>query len=291
MLNRSALDASISYLREKSDANLRLVVSTPGGRLAYAHHRWSNPSSRLTAKAFWKKELQSVSVDEHWEDIIEGEVELLRFREKQWLATTLKYLPPRHTFHTTVHLIGGYDSVVYGEDVALNLAARNFQNDRREAVYYLIHELAHAGYLRYHRMPDLAGLKTFTELFETIRFLTHLEGMGVVSSFQKRIEEGGLSDSDYRALLDEDEMNARVREYFTRLTKVEKAGNRRLDNGGLRILGQFSAGPRRLWYATGCHMALAIEGRYGTMALRKIVKEGHRSFYRAYSTVEDPLSL
>ena len=82
---------------------------------------------------------------------------------------------------------------MFGENVALNLNIRQFHADHREAVYYLIHELAHAGYLRYHRMPELASAKTLGDLSAIVKFLTHLEGMGVISSLRLRTREEGFT--------------------------------------------------------------------------------------------------
>lgn len=289
--DRSAVDAIIRYARDKSVENLMRLISTPGGKLAYAHYRWSNVTSRSTIKVFWKNEAEQTRWNEQLETSIEETIRFLEAQRRQWLAATLKYLPPGHVFNTTVYLLGGYDNVVHGEDVALNLAFKKFHDDRREAAYYLIHELAHAGYLRYHRMPDLAGLRTTRDLADTVRFLTHLEGMGVVTPFKKRLIEGGLRDDDYKALLNENESSARVHEYFTKLSELESLPNRRLRKEDYQTLDQFSAGPKRLWYVVGGHMALRIEDRYGTAALCEIVRKGHESFFRTFLQIENPLSL
>jgi hypothetical protein len=239
-----------------------------------------------TIEEFWKKELGRIEWNEQLEASAEEIIQCLNGRRRQWLDTVLQYLPRGHIFHTKVYLIGGYDSVVYGRDVTLNLTSKQFHVDRREAVYYLIHELAHAGYLRYHRMPRLASLNTTNELLDAVRLLTHLEGMGVVSPFRLRMKEGGLLDNDYKVLLDAGERSVRVQAYFTLLSKLESEPDRKLRKQGYRILDGFSAGPKRLWYITGGHMALKIEQEYGTAALRRIVIEGHRAFFEAYSQIE-----
>ena len=127
---------------------------------------------------------------------------LQRQGKSRWLPGVLECLPRDHTFDAAVYLNLGYDNVAYGGDVALNLNHPPFHVDHREAVYYLMHELAHAGYLRYNKMPDLSAPKTWRELADNVMYLTHLEGMGVLTPLKLRTEEGGLMDPDYVALGD-----------------------------------------------------------------------------------------
>lgn len=48
-----------------------------------------------------------------------------------------------------MYLIVGYDNIVCGEDAALTLTSKQLQIDNREAIYCLIHELAHGDYFEY----------------------------------------------------------------------------------------------------------------------------------------------
>ncbi len=192
--DRGAIDASIGYLKNRTNGNFEGIISTPGGKLAYRHHLWSSISSRLAIREFWKKQLEGLQWSQQLETAITDIIQYLSDRKRDWLPATLRYVPRGHVFNSTIYLIGGYDNIVYGEDVALNLNFKKFQADHREAVYYLIHELAHAGYFRYRRMPNLVNLKTLRDLLNSVRLLTHLEGMGVISPFKLRMKEGGLSD-------------------------------------------------------------------------------------------------
>jgi len=289
--DRSTIDAFSSYLKNGTSENFEHLVSTPGSKLAYKHHLWSSPWPRLTIREFWKKQLEGIRWSERLEASTEEIIYSLKAREKHWLNPVLKYLPKGHVFHTTVYLIGGYDSIVYGEDVALNLNFKQYHLDHREATYYLIHELAHAGYFRYRPMPNLANLKTSRGLLEAVKLLTHLEGMGVVSSYELRIREGGLLDHDYKVLLNQRVRKARVADYFSRLARLEREPNRRLQKEGYRIFEDFSSRPKRLWYITGAHMALKIAEIYGTSRLREIVGKGHEAFFRTYAQIENPLHL
>jgi Putative zinc dependent peptidase (DUF5700) len=284
--NCSAINACICYLKSRTDENLQRLLSTPGCKLAYKHHLWSSPSSGLTIREFWKKELKGIEWREQLGASIEEIIQYLKVRESDWIEAVLRYLPRGHVFETTVYLIGGYDNIVYGEDIALNLNFEQFHLDHREAVYYLIHELAHAGYFRYRQMPDLANLKTLRGLLESVRLLTHLEGMGVISPFKLRRREGGLLD-DYKTLLDRKETEARVRDYFVMLSNLEDRPNRKLQRQDYQILDDFSARPKRLWYITGGHMASKIEERCGIAKLQNTVREGHEAFFRAYAQIEN----
>ena len=240
---------------------------------------------------FWEEELRRVNWSRRLATSIEENVDYLKARRKAWIEAALRYLPRGHAFSSKVYMIGGYDNVIYGENVALNLANERFVDDHREAVYYLIHELAHAGYFRYRAMPDLAGIRTLGELAETVKLLTHLEGMGVLSPFTLRMKEGGLSDNDYQVLLNQGQRRARVREYFRRLGELENEPDREIREPDYRILGDLSRRPKRLWYIAGCHMAMRIEERYGIRELQAGVKKGHGAFFEAYARIEDPLSL
>lgn len=193
LFDRSAIDACIGYLKNRTDENLECLVSLAGSKLAYKHHLWSSISSSLTLEEFWKKELERIVWSRQLEASIEAIIECLMGRqEKQWLGDVLRYLPQGHIFSTTVYLIGGYDNIVYDEDVALNLNFNQFHADNREVVYYLVHELAHAGYFRYRQMPELANFRTLRDLLDAVKLLTHLEGMGVISPFKLRVKEGDL---------------------------------------------------------------------------------------------------
>jgi len=151
LFDRSGIGACINYLNSRTDQNLERLVFAEGNRLACRHHMWSSIGSRSTISDFWKKDLERIVWSGQLETSIGAAIAyLMSRRESQWLNEVMSYLPEGHVFKTTVYLIGGYDNVVYGEDVALNPGFKLFHADHREIVYYLIHELAHAGYFKYH---------------------------------------------------------------------------------------------------------------------------------------------
>ena len=290
LLNRRTIDACAKFKQSRSEADFKRLVSTPGAKMAHPHHVWASPSSAKPIEEFWSEELDQVEWDSQTAASIERVVRYLETHRRQWLDATLRYLPGRHVFDTTIYLIGGYDSIVYGEDVALNLTFRKYLDDPREAVYYLIHELSHAGYFRYRPMPDLGRVKTTRDLLRIVKLLTHLEGMGVASPFPERLKEGGLEDDDYRVLLNDGKRRERVREYFELLSRLENEPNRLLRQEDPQ-LGDFSARPGRLWYVAGGHMALRIKERCGVRMLQDIVKSGPKKFFKTYGRLEDSLTL
>src|SRR4030042_4307303 len=152
----SALEASLNYLRNRSDINLKRLISKPGNRLAYNHYLWSSSDSKMTIEEFWREKLSRTFWSRQLEsDINAIQMHLKNQEEKEWLQEILRYLPEGHVFTTTAYLILGYDNVVFGEELALNMGFGQFHLDNRESTYYLIHELAHVGYVRYHPLPEL----------------------------------------------------------------------------------------------------------------------------------------
>lgn len=288
VFNDSGLIASLNYLREKSDENSKKLVSEPGNRLAYSHHLWASHPSVPSIEKFWSTQLSNIvwSPDlEH--NITAVKAYLLKQEEAKWLEEVLRYLPEGHLFNTTIYLNLGYDDIVFGEDVALNLHSYKFNVDKREVIYYLIHELAHAGYVRYHALPQLYTVKTNRELLNIIKFLTHLEAMGVISSLKLRLAEGGLLDNDYKVLLNDADKIDRLRRYFRILEEMSSKPEKEIGEDDFEVFDMMSARETRLWYIAGCHMALEIEKNYGTGMLRELIKEGSESFFDTYLRIQE----
>lgn len=286
----SGLETSLDYLRNRSDQNLKKLVLASGNKLAYAHHLWSSNDAKTTIEEFWSAQLSKIS----WNPELERNVSavkshLLEQKKTRWLNEVLRYLPRRHVFNSIIYLNIGYDNIVFGENVALNLNLHHFHEDKRESVYYLIHELAHAGYVRYRPLPELWSIKTNRELVNIVKFLTHLEGMGVISALRLRVLEDGLLDNDYKVLLNNTEKAERVNHYFRLLNKLEKNESKKVDQDYFRVFDRMSGKKTRLWYITGCHMAQEIEKHKGTEALRDLVKRGSQEFFDTYLEFADPL--
>jgi hypothetical protein len=132
MFDHSTIDACLGYLKDRTDKNLKRLISMAGSRLAYNHHTWSSMDSRSRIKEFWKKNLEQTVWSKQLEDSINAVMDHLTIRqESQWLTVVLEYLPEGHVFRTKVHLIVSYDNSVYGEDVALNLNFKQFHIDHR----------------------------------------------------------------------------------------------------------------------------------------------------------------
>lgn len=276
-------------MRNPSDQNLAKLVSAPGNKLAYAHSLWAN-NTKTSIEQFWRTQLSSVSYSPEWEKNVDAiKTYLLKENRRKWLNEVLRYLPQNHLFSSTVYLNLGYDNIVFGENVALNLDLHQFRVDKREAVYYLIHELAHAGYVEYHPLPGLWSFKTNKELLHAVKFLTQLEGMGVISALRLRMQEDGLLDNDYKTLLNDTEKTERVERYFRLFNGLVAKQDERAEENYAGIFEEMSGRKTRLWYITGCYMAQEIEKRWGRETLGKLVKQGSEAFFRTYFELADAL--
>ncbi len=288
----SGFDATLKYLRCKTSANFCALIESTGIRFAFKHYQWSNMDSSTSSEEFWTREMGKIHDSKEVLENISATRDYLRSQsESRWLPGVLEYLPTGHIFDVTVYLNLGYDNIAYGKDVALNLNYKPFNEDHREVVYYLMHELAHAGYLRYHKMVDLATPKTRRDLASNVMFLTHLEGMGVLTPIRLRSEEGWFLDPDYIALGDPVERKLRVLTFFEKLGNLLREPDREIGSSDLSIYDQFSGRPLRLWYVAGCHMAQRIEEKSGVTVLRELVRKGSIAFFEAYRSIQDPLVI
>jgi hypothetical protein len=290
IFDSSGLDATINYLKDRTIDNFRVLVASRGNELAFRHYQWSNMDARTSPEEFWAGVLAKIP---NWETAISHASAVMNHLQKQgqlrWLPGILEYLPRGHTLNSTVYLNLGYDNIAYGEDVALNLNHSPFHADHHEAVYYLMHEIAHAGYLNYNKMPNLTAPRMWGELAANVMFLTHLEGMGVLTPLRLRTVEDRLGDPDYIALGDPAERKRRVHAYFEELERLERDPDRAVEEGDLETYDRFSEKPLRLWYVAGCHMAQVIEASRGVDALRELVRFGSRDFFEAYRGIPDPV--
>ncbi len=283
----SGLDAASNYIKEKSKSNLHILASSPGGDFAYRHYRWSNMDTKTTTEKFWAARLSKYNSEtvEYAHAVSDY---LLTQEKSHWLSGVLDYLPEGHSFDSTVYLNIGYDNIAMGGDAALNLAYPPFHVNHREAIYYLMHELAHAGYLTYHETPNLVAPKTFSDLAANVRFLTQLEGMGVITPLRLRTEEGRLNDPDYLTIRDPIELRRRMHTYLEKYRLLEYEQGRAVKPEDLRVYDNFSRKPLRLWYVAGCHMAQVIEEVQGRDTLRELVRVGCDAFFNAYLGISDP---
>jgi hypothetical protein len=287
-IDSSAVQATLDYLRVKSKANLNHLVSQPGNLLAYRHHLWSSRGPKQRIEAFWRKNLAKIQWSERYEAGLIAIQEYLETRKQpRWHREVLRYLPKGHVLRGNVYPIIGYDCIAFNDDVCLNLNFSQFHRDQREAVYYLIHESAHAGYYHYHPMPNLYGPKTLRELAHIVKYLTHLEGMGVFSSLRLRQVENDLLDNDYRVLLDVKERTRRVGAYFKLLSKLEAQPEKKVRLADFRIYDEMSSPKTRLWYIAGGFMAQRIHEEYGEDVLRELVRDGCEVFLEEYHATRD----
>ncbi len=282
VFDSSGFDSTINYLKNRTRGNFKSLVASPGNHFAYVHYSWSNMDNRTTPEEFWMAKLEKLT---NGEAAIKSASNIRDYLQQQkqsrWLPGILEYLPKGHKFDTIVYLNLGYDNIAYGEDVALNLNHTSFQIEYNEAIYYLMHELAHAGYFGYNETPKLMS-KTYRELANNVKFLTHLEGMGVLTPMRLRLKESGLSDPDYITLMNPEERIRRIKTYFEKLHMLEKRPDTIVNEAELTVYDHFSGKPLRLWYIAGYHIAQNIEAELGSDVLRELVKKGSQAFFEKY---------
>jgi hypothetical protein len=145
--------------------------------------------------------------------------------------------------------------------------------------------------MRYHVLPQLENFNTNRELLNVVKFLTHLEGMGVLSALRLRISEGSLLDNDYKVLLNDMERKRRINQYFELFDKLKSNPDQKVEEPPTRIFGKMSGRETRLWYITGCHIAQEIEKRHGREILSELVRLGSEAFFDTYlESADKPMS-
>lgn len=195
-------------------------------------------------------------------------------------ATTL---PKGALIDATLFLTVGYDiGVAVSGNASLNVAHQRFAKNPQELWFTCVHELNHAGFQKYHRLPKLADIKTNHDLANLIRYLTTMEGLAVYTARKWRAEAGELdADPDYVALLDPQRMDVYEKKFFTLYNGLAAGKLRRLENSDWEVLEPMST-DERLWYRVGARMANKIEKEQGRDALVKTVLEGPEAFFTQY---------
>lgn len=193
------------------------------------------------------------------------------------------YLPKSLSLSCRLYPIVGYDiGIVSGGDAFLNLGHHIFHEDKRELIYFAMHELHHVGYTHYNPIYSLDELKTNKDLLRIIKYSTHLEGLATYAALERREKEGGLSHRDYKILKDPQKRSRTIKDFFQIMERLEKEEEQSLENDHLDTLNKMSD-EERLWYITGAHMSQIIDQSSGRVVLNNTIVKGPNSFFVAYS--------
>lgn len=277
----------VAYLRNPDPSALMGIARTPAALVITEHaRRVTLGSSAPTATALVARlfaELDHAGVEATRLEALLHTMERDHDAQRRCRAEAGAYLPGGALDGAVVHLTLGYDiGVALAGAATLNLAHPRFRDAPRELWYYCVHELHHAGFMRYHDLPELASVRTTTELAGLVRRLTFMEGLAVHAARGWRAAEGGLDgDPDYVALGDPDRMRRYVEEYFRLHDALAGTPDRPVDTADWEIVARMSGGDR-LWYRVGAAMADRIERSLGRRALLDAVVAGADRFFGLY---------
>jgi hypothetical protein len=280
------VEYALDYLRNRSKAGLGKIFDHEAARGVHSHaERFGNTDDTLGG--FWRKTLahESKHKAEHLKRI-RSNLDFIKSNElifQRAFNETATYLPADLRLRAKLYLIIGYDIGIVSEgDAYLNVGHPHFGDDRRELLYFSMHEVHHVGYTRHHPIYTLESLRTSSDLIRAIKYSTHLEGLAVYSSYERRTIEEGLGHVDYWILNDTRERKRVTGEFSGVLAGLEEGPDRPLEEADFEALERMGGG-NRLWYVAGAHMAQHIDERLGREALTQTVVDGPDSFFEAYA--------
>ena len=191
-----------------------------------------------------------------------------RHRDLLAFATDAAHLlPASWEFSGTVFLIMGYDiGLAAPPDGVLNVVHEHFCRNPEDLGFYATHEAHHLGYLALRPLPVLLDLDQPARLREIVRYMTHLEGMGVHAAYPSRRRHGSLTaDDDYSIYLHPGRRRQVIERYAGLAARM--AGLSKLPEQEVgQILNGMSSGDR-LWYQFGALAAWTLERSRGHAAL------------------------
>ena len=281
------VESALVYLETGDESVLSNMVDSPAARHLAVHASRISTTGQERSSRDVVDELMHPR-DEKKQNLKSAErlLSMLKrdpIRQRECLSEALAYLPDSSVITGKLYLTYGYDiGVAVSGNASLNLAHDHFARYPEEVWYYCIHELHHAGFQRFHDLPQISSLKTTHDLVHLIEYATQLEGMAVHAVWRQRMQHNAMSqDEDYVALQDGERM-ARYEEYYFDLHRqLSTAPARPLTDSDWAIVDRMSGGDR-LWYRVGARMASVIEATYGRSELLRLVQVGPRAFFDAY---------
>ncbi|MEE8355408.1 MAG: DUF5700 domain-containing putative Zn-dependent protease [Candidatus Bathyarchaeia archaeon] len=285
-IDATFVEYALDYLWSRSEAGLATIFDHEAAKGVHSHaERFDNTDDTL--EGFWRKTLahESKHKADHLKRI-RSNLEFIKSNELSFQRAfneVAAYLPADMRLRAKLYLIIGYDiGIVSGGNAYLNVGHPHFGDDRRELLYFSMHEVHHVGYTKHHPIHSLEGLRTSSDLIRAIEYSTHLEGLAVYSSYERRMIEEGVGHVDYWILNDPRERERVTGEFFGVLEGLEEGPDRPLEEADFEVLEQMSGG-NRLWYVAGAHMAQEIDRGLGREALIQTVVDGPDSFFEAYA--------
>jgi hypothetical protein len=282
----SFIEENLSAISHPDNQKVQQITSHNAAKGIYNHaKRFQNTEKNL--KDFWNEKLQQESKkgQRHLSLVLEC-IEYIKQNIsdfKKAFNELEAYLPKKTNFSCTLFCIIGYDiGVVSDGNAYLNLGHPLFHENKRELLYFAMHELHHVAYTQLNPTFSLDDLKTTRDLTRIIKYSTHLEGLAVYSSLNRRRKENGYTHKDYVLFNDPVKMSHLSSQFFKVLEKYENISSRALVDDDWGILELMSDG-ERLWYVVGAWMAESIDSRLGREALNSTMVQGPEAFFKAFN--------
>jgi len=294
-LDYSAAEMVIDFFRNPDENKIVEIAQHPAYELVFEHSRRfsSTPldSHMLTSALKGKSNAFNFSkIDERLPELTEIIGYLKKNEQKmrdEFAPLSLFYLPEDYRPEATVYfVIGGYNGVVLGDGVAMNIDWAQFRGEPREILFYLPHELFHIGFSHYQQVPDIFSVHTEGELKKLVMSFTMNEGLATLVPYRKRLSLDATADDDYSVLTDDCSLRKMVKQFKAMMAMFhEKSGNNSVTDEFLgTILGQCSGD--RLFYTVGCYMGLCIENKYGRGKIIELIRKTPEDFFMVFRDAE-----
>ncbi len=283
----SFTDLVLQYFSNPSEGLLNQICNHTVAKKVLSNAQISSPELD-DIKEFWKNILvqERKKGEEHLYKI-NSCIAYIRDNTKTLLNYVKElhaYLPDDFVFDCTLYLEVGYDiGIVADGDALLNVGHEIFHKNKKELIYFAMHELHHVGYTHYNKLElNFSEVQTRDEFVKIIEKLTHLEGTATYSVKEIRERDYQLSFFDYEVLKDEEKRAELVREYFELYDKYKYSKDLIIEESDFETLEKMSGNNKRLWYVTGSHMAEEIDRKLGREELNMTIIEGPKTFFEKY---------
>jgi hypothetical protein len=274
----------IQYLSKPSDELLIEITNHDAAIRTHSHAlRFRNTTKSVSS--FWKEILKQLSKKKDLTESVKDGLNFL-YNEtdafNELLTDLWKYFPEGTNLRSVLYVMLGYDIGIVSDGHALiNIGHQDFRKDPQEILFMSMHELHHVVYTAYNPIFDLSQVHRTDQLYDVVRYCTHMEGLAVHSTLERRKEAKTFHNRDYMLLLDDKAKSKRVSEYFNILTELEIRADSPLREEDWKILDRMS-GRDRLWYVAGAHMAQMIERNMGRETLVETIRLGPDDFFKTY---------
>lgn len=290
--NRIKIDFSfvnlvLQYFTDTSEELLYQISKHTVASKILSNAQISDPNLK-DIKDFWKKILERErNKGEEYVSEIKSCITYIRNNTEALLEHVneiYSYLPSDFIFDCTLYFHVGYDIGIVAEgDALLNVGHDIFHKNKRELIYFALHELHHVGLTHYNNLEiSFSDIQTRDDFLKLIEKLTHLEGTATYAIKEIRERDDQLSFFDYEVLNNKEKRTKSVKEYFEIYNKYKYAKNLLVEDSDLEILDIMSGMNKRLWYITGAHMAEEIDKKLGRAELNQTIIEGPKSFFEKY---------